>query len=155
RFMSLTRSNMQTLDPSLQHLHWMHTNFPDSPHCVRRGKDAPVFVKFTGAPDSLVNSGLRELSVISHPAYDFSLAMGRIEILRLPELAQQQNVLLVEPSVPMRPLLNKALPKTHANLVHQGTPSFKGAGVIVGIIDTGIDFLHQNFRTGTNGSESR
>lgn len=48
-----------------------------------------------------------------------------------------------------RPLLGEldvALPDARVLPLHQGTPSRRGAGVIVGVIDSGIDYQHQAFR---------
>jgi hypothetical protein len=52
----------------------------------------------------------------------------------------------------MVPELDASLPETRANLVHTGPPGRRGAGVIVGIIDTGIDWRHECFRDGAGNT---
>jgi subtilisin family serine protease len=45
----------------------------------------------------------------------------------------------------MHPELNYSLPEIRATAVHNGTPSRKGDGVLIGIIDSGIDWRHGSF----------
>src|SRR5262245_18843845 len=42
--------------------------------------------------------------------------------------------------------LHKALPEANVVAVHSAPSSIRGANVLVGIIDTGIDFRHRSFR---------
>ena len=42
--------------------------------------------------------------------------------------------------------LNDSVPEIHANQVWTATPGYTGNGVVVGIIDTGIDIFHHCFR---------
>src|SRR5690606_16185010 len=57
-----------------------------------------------------------------------------------------------------RPMLDMSIPEIRADLVHSaaGTPpvysGFTGAGVVVGIVDTGIDLDHEDFQ---NGNDTR
>jgi subtilisin family serine protease len=52
----------------------------------------------------------------------------------------------VELARPLRRELDVSLPEIRASLVHAATPANRGAGVIVGIIDSGIDFRHGAFK---------
>jgi subtilisin family serine protease len=52
----------------------------------------------------------------------------------------------------MQAELDVSRPETRADLVHTGPPGRRGAGVIVGIIDSGIDWRHEAFRSATGGS---
>jgi subtilisin family serine protease len=45
--------------------------------------------------------------------------------------------------------LDLSLTEIRANVVHTGPPGLRGAGVIVGIIDSGIDWRHETFRNPT------
>ena len=46
----------------------------------------------------------------------------------------------------MHPELDLSVVESRANLVHTGPPGRRGAGVIVGICDSGCDFTHPSFR---------
>ena len=46
--------------------------------------------------------------------------------------------------------LDLALPEARVTAVHTGPPVRRGSGVIVGIIDTGIDYQHPSFRRTNN-----
>lgn len=55
----------------------------------------------------------------------------------------------------LRPGLHESVPEIHADAVQTGTPSYTGKGVIVGIVDSGIDLFHNCFRTPDNQRQSR
>ena len=63
---------------------------------------------------------------------------------RLDELAQRPGVLLVEACRDLAPLLDRSAPLSGATRVRAET-GLDGHGVVVGIIDTGIDFRHADF----------
>ncbi|GGW62203.1 S8 family peptidase [Streptomyces xantholiticus] len=74
---------------------------------------------------------------------------GEIGIDRLAELDELEAVGYVEASRPTLPELDAAVPETQADKVHTGPPGFRGAGVIVGVVDSGIDWRHACFRDPT------
>jgi subtilisin family serine protease len=71
---------------------------------------------------------------------------GSIEVGSLDALAGTDGVLVVEGSRPMLRELDLAVVDSRANLVHTGPPGHRGTGVIVGIVDSGIDWTHDCFR---------
>ena len=105
-----------------------------------------VTVKFTGPVADLEAVGFGAWTVIPHPDNGSAIAAGAIPRNRLGDLADLPGVLYVEGSRPYRTELNHTVPEIQANLVHSGNPSRKGAGVVVGVIDSGIDIFHQCFR---------
>ena len=79
-------------------------------------------------------------------------------ISRWPEIAY------VEAGKRARPLLDLSAPAVSAGVVHQGSPGFPppfdadgitGAGVYVGVVDSGLSGAHPDFRTGGEGTPLR
>ncbi|WP_082697163.1 S8 family peptidase [Kocuria rosea] len=77
---------------------------------------------------------------------------GDIALSSVESLGNVEGVVLVEAARPMAFELDISLPETRANLVHQSPPGHRGAGVILGIIDSGIDWMHPCFRDGAGNS---
>jgi len=65
-------------------------------------------------------------------------------------LAEASEVVYVEPAWRTEPKLDYSLPAIGADWVHLGPPGVKGSGVIIGAIDTGIDYTHLDFRSDLN-----
>lgn len=71
-----------------------------------------------------------------------------VPILALTDLAASPDVQFVEAPRLLTPLLDASMPETRADEVHDppaGGPGLRGAGVIVGIVDFGLDFTHDDF----------
>lgn len=74
---------------------------------------------------------------------------GEIGVDRLAELDEAEAVGHVEASRPTLPELDAAVSETKADEVHSGPPGLRGAGVIVGVVDSGIDWRHGCFQDPT------
>jgi subtilisin family serine protease len=61
-------------------------------------------------------------------------------------LEKLNSVIFIELSKPLFPNLDEAIPQTQIDTLHNAMPAVNGAGVVVGVIDSGIDFYHPNFR---------
>jgi subtilisin family serine protease len=118
----------------------------DDPRSRQAPETVSVTVKFTGAVADLEAVGFAAWTVIPNPSGGPSIAAGPIPRDRLGDLADLPGVLYVEGSRPQRTELKDTVPEIQADVVHEGSPSRKGAGVIVGVIDSGIDFSHRSFR---------
>jgi|tagenome__1003787_1003787.scaffolds.fasta_scaffold20980703_2 subtilisin family serine protease len=105
-----------------------------------------VTVKFTGPVADLEAVGFKAWTVIPSPDERPSIAAGPIPTNRLADLAALPGVLYVEGSRPHRPELNVSVPEVQADVLHSRNPASKGTGVVVGIIDSGIDIDHRSFR---------
>ena len=116
-----------------------------------RGGDAPaarrlgVFVRFSGGLDEIKRAGLAVQSVQN------DIAVGTIEIENLEKIAALENVVFVQGGRRQRPELKVSVPEMRVNRVWTAPLSLQGEGVIVGIVDSGIDIFHQAFRN-SNGS---
>ncbi|MFI5706330.1 S8 family peptidase [Kribbella sp. NPDC051620] len=70
------------------------------------------------------------------------VALGRIEAVR-----QADGVRSMKAAQPVRPLLSATVPEIEADpaALPPGSLAAGGSGVVVGIIDSGLDFAHRNF----------
>jgi subtilisin family serine protease len=109
-----------------------------------KGKKDPqvrVLAAYSGeSMDALRQAGMQ----ISSTAGD--VVAGFVPMSKLDDVAAVPGVEVIEQSRPMRRELDASMAETRANLVHTGPPGRRGAGVIVGIIDSGIDWRHASFR---------
>ncbi|RSN31372.1 hypothetical protein DMC61_14580 [Amycolatopsis sp. WAC 04169] len=80
------------------------------------------------------------------------IVAGEVALSQVESLDAAEHVLLVEAARAMDAELDISLPETGANLVHTGQPGLRGAGVIVGIIDSGIDWRHECFLNAAGNS---
>jgi subtilisin family serine protease len=99
-----------------------------------------VLVQYAGDPAALKKAGLDVRSISG------DVISGTIALSSLGKLSELAEVERIEAARSMHPELDLSLPETRANLVHTGPPGRRGAGVIVGICDSGCDFTHASFR---------
>lgn len=104
-----------------------------------------VIVECTGNIDDLTAVGFVRHSLAEHPTKGYKIATGTIPIDRLDDLAAIEHVVEVEGPRRMYPELNYSLPEIHATAVHMGPHSRRGDGIVIGIIDDGIDWRHGSF----------
>lgn len=80
-----------------------------------------------------------------------TLATGSVLLRDLLSLSEDPQVLYVQASRPVYPALDVSVPEIGAPALWYGSPRATGRGVIVGIVDTGIDPLHRDFRVDRTG----
>lgn len=78
-------------------------------------------------------------------------ATGAVALSDLSELANDPQVVYVQASRPVYSSLDRSVPDTGAPTLWFSSPKATGQGVIVGIVDTGIDILHRDFRVDRAG----
>ena len=100
----------------------------------------PVFVRYAGDLEALKKLGLN----ITVEAGN-NLVSGVIDAANLDALVHSDQVTEVRAHERRHLHLNTSVPQIAADQVRTGTPPYTGAGVIVGILDTGIDIFHKNF----------
>lgn len=81
-----------------------------------------------------------------------TLATGEVAIRDLLALADDPQVVYIQASRPVHPLLGLSVPETGAPTLWHGSPPTTGKNVIIGIVDTGIDILHRDFRVDRDGN---
>ena len=112
---------------------------------VTQGEQVGVIVGFTGQFDDLTAVGFVRRTLVRNPRKGYSIATGLIALDRLDDLAAIPHVTTVEGPRRMHRELNFSLPEIRATALHSGPLSRKGKGVVVGIIDSGIDWRHGAF----------
>lgn len=105
-----------------------------------------VMVKFTGDLEDLRAVGFEPSTLRQHPTEGWSIAAGSVSVDGLAALDQIPHVVKVEGSRPMQRELDRSVPEINVDELHNLSEPLKGAGVVVGIIDAGVDYTHQNFR---------
>ena len=87
------------------------------------------------------------------------ISTARVSPLRIGDLSTYSGVERIERSSPKRVRNDRVIRDTGGLGVHQGqaplTRRYRGDGVLVGIIDTGLDFKHRDFRNAASPGESR
>lgn len=111
------------------------------PHEPRRVR---VMVRYTGEVQDVAALGIHIRSVAG------DVLTGEVAIDQLSVLESAPNVRYVEAPRALVPDLDWSAAQVGATLVHTqallGSRPYTGRGVIVGIIDNGIDFTHPDFR---------
>ncbi|WP_374356480.1 S8 family serine peptidase [Chitinimonas sp.] len=78
------------------------------------------------------------------------VASVRLPLRQLSAIAALPGVIYIEASQPLKPRLDASVPATRADTLRSGSPfnwsGATGKGVIIGIVDDGLDFRHLDFR---------
>lgn len=103
-----------------------------------------VSVLCTGDVDDLRAAGFEPLGRL-RTTPGGTLAAGRIALTDLGRLDAVPHVVAIQGSSPAQPQLNRSVPAIRADRVHNAATPVTGEGVVIGIIDTGIDWRHPDF----------
>ena len=117
----------------------------------RYGTDViKAMLLMSDSPHTLRTLGVELRSVIrlNYHSHGF-LVTTELPIDLLPEVAMMRNVTYIHASRRARlaaPALDRSALATGANQVWESNPTYTGKDVVVGIIDTGIDWAHEDFK---------
>lgn len=114
----------------------------------RREDTLGILVKFREPTSFVKKPGLKLISRSG------TIATGLGSIEAISALADDPKVEYVAPSKPVRPLLDESLPLVGADTLHSTSPVNRGEGVLIGVVDTGIDYDHLDFRVDREESDS-
>ncbi|MBS3788138.1 S8 family peptidase [Candidatus Bipolaricaulota bacterium] len=106
----------------------------------RREEKLGILVKFRKPTSFVKKPGL---TLISRSG---SIATGLGSLEAISALANDPKVEYVSSSKPVRPLLDTSIPLVGAETLHSTPPVDRGEGVLIGVVDTGIDYDHLDFR---------
>lgn len=105
-----------------------------------------VLLQYTGSLTDIEQTGFETYTVAG------DVASGEVELSKVEDIAALPNVIKIESSHPMVSELDNSISEIGADVVQTGPPGYRGSGVIIGIIDSGIDFTHESFRSAVGGS---
>ncbi|MGC9075370.1 MAG: S8 family peptidase [Candidatus Bipolaricaulaceae bacterium] len=80
-----------------------------------------------------------------------NLATAALPLSQILALVERPEVLRITASRPVEPFLDRSVPEVGAPALWYGSPSTTGEGVIIGIVDSGVDILHPAFRVDRDG----
>lgn len=138
---------MARLDPELNILLVKKRKHAENPHETDPEIDPQakisVNIQFTGAITDIAAPGLT-ITDVTGP-----VAFGTITIEALEHLADHPNVIAIDVQRPDVIQLDSSIPDIQVNQLRTRSgdnfSGYTGRGVIIGIIDSGIDFRHHNF----------
>lgn len=158
----LFASHAQVLDPNLKILMRLAGGASPLKKSRRVGKsNAEQTDNNTTVGVFIKTRDLEELrSFLQNNSGKINSVIGDIVTAQIPldivsALKNVKGVVYVELAQPVKTNLNVSRTLIGADQVHNGTNlsrSYTGRGVIVGIVDTGIDWQHSTFKEGINGS---
>lgn len=90
---------------------------------------------------------ISDLGSVPEEAEKIHLVTARIAADQIEQIRQSPTVMSLKASQLLKPQLFKSIEETksRADLLPQDTKSNGGKGVVIGIVDSGCDFTHQNF----------
>jgi subtilisin family serine protease len=104
-----------------------------------------VLVQFTGDLEDLTAVGFEPMHISPHPKSGYTIATGTIPTNRLDDFEALEHVVQASAPLQLYPHLNYSVPETRATVLHNRSPARTGSGVVIGIIDTGVDWRHGDF----------
>lgn len=99
-----------------------------------------VFMRTTADDAALTALGVTPLARVA------DIATARVPIGALGTLTAMPSVTRIEAARRIEPSNDVAIVESGAGLARTPLPGYDGSGVVVGIVDTGIDIFHQDFR---------
>ena len=150
----LTQSELQKLHPLFQLALDGKGSIYESQHLLRTASEPDLLDAIIHTNDAFA---LRSKGIHLNTASS-KFATARLTLQQIRELTKISSVQFIDPGSVNYPTLDLSVPETQAHLVHAGFVGgvpYKGAGVIVVIYDTGIDWTHADFRRADDPAKSR
>ncbi len=141
---------MGTIDAPLQRQLYLWRRNPATAMDVpAEGSRPKILVRFSGDLADLESAGMHIETVVG------DIAVGHIDIADVEQLSQLEHVTRIEGARRTKPLIHNSVPAIHADVVRTGPLMLTGDGVVIGIVDTGIDVFHHAFRNDDDDDSTR
>jgi len=132
---------MNKIDSQLEYLLHQWRGKKVEERVVRAPEDRiRLSVTFKGDLEPIKRAGFTVAYVVG------DIAMGNADLADIERIAALDEVVSLETDTPMQLHLDVSIPEIHVDSVWEPPLSLDGTGVIVGIVDTGIDIFHKSFR---------
>ena len=105
-----------------------------------------VRIRYDGAVEPIIAAGVMGASIYHKVVY------GEVRIADIDAIAELPQVEYISRPNEMRNTLNESVPDANVPAVWNGPLALTGQGVVVGIIDSGIDITHNCFRRPNDGN---
>jgi subtilisin family serine protease len=138
----------QALDRYFINSHNGRPDFSSSPV----GDENTFNVVIHGSAHHLKQTGIRFNSILS------TFSTARVDLATLYDIADLDNIFFIEQGGLAAVLIDSSLTDINADQIHRGNGlevPYTGTGVLIGIIDTGIDIFHPDFRNIQDQNRSR
>ena len=124
-------------------------------HNLTRNNDGLFVQAFVTLANGIDASALTPYGVSVKPSSIGDMLMVSIPLNSFAELAQSNLCTMIDAGTTAHTLLDNARNATNVNNIHNGvrlTQGYKGAGVVVGIIDIGFEYAHPTFYDSTGNT---
>lgn len=148
-------SDLTPMDPRLQRiLARRRLGKPKRADVSTDMDEVAVLARVTSVTQWESLSEVRVGSTIGESTDGTFVVTGRIPVQRIEAVRLQPFVASLKAAIPLRRMLDATLTDTEAapHLLPPGERTSGGAGVVVGVVDYGCDFVHKNFRTAAGGT---
>ncbi len=152
-----TVMNASKVDPRLSETVNAVENNQPAPRSNILGKYSTVTKMYSVIVYANSIDEVRSLNIIPS-SFNGKLFTASVTYDQLLQLSNLQSVSYIEAPRMRYPKLDVSIPEMKVDKLHQGlvnTTVYKGKGVIVGVIDTGIDWKHEDFRSDADTTQSR
>lgn len=119
---------------------------------IENGK-ALVLVTFNGNPLNSKKSLTQKYDIIFRGIVE-NIATCVIPISKIQDLANEESIKFIQLSERIFLNLDESVPLIGASSLHQESPTVAGQGMIIGIVDNGLDFYHPDFVVNSDGIKS-
>lgn len=136
------------MDPRLQfHVARSRSGYVKAASCSTTRNEIAVIARVTSDESWAGLSEVREPVVIGDVNQDEFIVTGRVPISRVEKVREQEFIKSLKAAQTIYPTLNDTIVETQArpDLLPAGHKADGGKGTVVGIIDYGGDFAHENF----------